>query len=268
MSFKRKTLLTLLSMAMATHAFAAESEDAGAQLVKKLANGRVAVVKSFPSVGNLEGFVVETLNGPKQQSIVYADKDGKYMIPGEVVSAEGINLVDADYKKYISTVQDPKIYANATQAHWVEEGKSNAQHKVYILAEPNCSACNMLYKELKPKVESGQLAIRWIFVAFMKPESAGMVAAIMQAKNPGQIVALNESKFDLKTETGGAKPTTINPKTQDAIKQNMNFMMQSGFAGTPGIIFKTKDGKVQVARGFVKGKALDDMIETMSSSFE
>lgn len=263
MKINNKLVTALLSMAVVGSVFASDAND----LITKLSHGQMTVIKSFKSVGNLEGFVIQPTQGPKQQAIVYVDKDGRYMIPGLVIDANGTNLAQQDYAAQITSVQAPKIYADAAKTNWVEDGKADAPHKAYIVVEPNCSACHMLYNQLKPMITSGQLAVRWIFVAFMRPQSAGMAAAIMQAKDPGKMMSMDEKNFNMQTEMGGVKPVPVSKEMQDKIKQNLDFMSQAGFVGTPGIIFMGIDGKPQIVRGVPQGPAVQDMINHMSNKF-
>jgi len=268
MNIKFKNTVTILAgTLLATSVFAANKTDPAKALVNKLGNGNIKVVKSFPSIGNLEGFVIESVKAPKQQTIVYADKQGRYMIPSVLVDAKGNNVSQEDYNAKIASVLGPKIYAGAKNANWIEEGSAKAPHKAYMVVEPNCSACHMLYTQIKPMIDSGQLAVRWIFVAFMKPQSPGMVAAIMESKDPSKALSIDESKFDLQTETGGIQPINVTPAMQEKIKQNMAFMAEAAFTGTPGIIFKSTDGKPQIVRGAPSGPALQNMINSMSNTF-
>jgi len=267
MKLSKKILATVAATVLAPSLFAATSNDAGRQLVTKLANGQVSIVQQFNSIGNLEGFVVETVHGPKQKSIVYADKQGQYMVVGTVIDANGNNISQRDYTAQVTDVQAPKVYVDATKTNWVQDGNPKAPHKAYIMIEPNCIACHMLYQALKPMLASGQLSVRWILVSFMKPQSDGMVAAIMQAKDVSAAMSFDENNFDTKTETGGIKPVAVTPAIKERIKQNMDFMTNAGFAGTPVIIFKTTDGKYQIIPGFLQGKNLQDAVNSMSDQF-
>lgn len=271
MSFKLKTLTTALSaLLVAGSAFASSTStnDAAAQLVNKVTQGRAKITKSFASIGNLEGFVVEPSKGEGQKTIIYADKDGKYVIAGAVITASGENLAQVDFNKYVNSAVAPKVFAAAAKTNWVQEGSAKAPHKAYILVEPNCIACHMLYKELKPMITSGQLAVRWIFVAFMKPQSEAMAAAILQAKSPDKAFAYDEAKFKVQTETGGITPAkSISASTKTKLKQNMAFMTKYRFIGTPVVSFKKSDGSYGLVRGFMRGKGAIDMVDSMSSSF-
>ncbi len=269
MSFKLKTLTIALSAALiSTTAFASNINGPAAQLVNKITQGRAKITKQFSSIGNLEGFVVAPSKGPGQKTIIYADKSGKYVIAGAVITANGENLSQVDFNKYVNSAVAPKIFTSAEKTNWVQVGKASAPHKAYILVEPNCIACHMLMKELKPMIDSGQLAVRLIIVAFMKPQSPGMAAAILQAKDPAKAFAADEKNFNVKTETGSIKPASdITAATKKKLQDNMAFMTKYRFVGTPVVSFKKADGSYGLVRGFLPGKAATDMVNSMSNSF-
>ena len=89
----------------------------------------------------------------------------------------------------------------------------------------------------------------------------------MQAKDPGKMISMDEKKFNMQTEMGGIKPVPVSKDRQDKIKQNLDFMSQAGFVGTPGIIFMGTDGKPQIVRGVPQGPAVQDMVNHMSNKF-
>lgn len=266
----KKTKLAVLacSLALSSISFASlfSSSDPAQKLVEQLGNGQIVVIKEFDSVGNLKGFVVSPKADPSQKAVVYADKDGQYMIPSALVDTSGNNLAQSDYEKYVLSSQSPAIYAAAQKTNWVQDGSDSAPHKVYIMIEPNCIACHMLYKELQPSIKSGQLAVRWIFVSFMKPDSDGQVAAILQAKDPSSAINFDESKFNEKTETGAVAPVKVLPATKQKIKDNMAFMSKFSFVGTPVIIYRSTAGESKVIRGYMQGKA-NEWIADMSNQF-
>ena len=143
-----------------------------------------------------------------------------------------------------------KALAAAKQTSWVQMGSENAPHQLYVLAEPNCSACHFFYESIKPLLNNGDVQIRWILVTFIKPSSPGKAAAIMGAKNPVQAFEMNEAKFISGTETGGIKPMNpIDPRLKAKIDQNMAFMKKFGFAQTPTLVFQTTDGTPKIIAG-------------------
>ena len=144
----------------------------------------------------------------------------------------------------------PKALAAAKQTHWVQMGSAQAPHQLYVLAEPNCSACHYFYEAIKPLLNKGDVQIRWILVTFIKPSSLGKAAAIIGAKNPVQAFEANEAGFISGSETGGIKPMDpVTPELKAKLEQNMKFMHQFGFSQTPSLVFQTTDGTPKIIAG-------------------
>ena len=122
------------------------------------------------------------------------------------------------------------IFSDAKKTHWFEQGNPKALHQMYVVAEPNCSACHYLYNTLYPYVAKGEFNVRWILVSFIKPSSAGKAAAIMFSKNPALALNSNEANFDEQTETGAIAPLQqLSQEMISAIKSNIAFMQKYNF---------------------------------------
>ena len=264
--FAKYALITLCAISLSackTHS------DGGKKIVEKMLNGQGTITKTFSATDNLQGFVVSPYRDPARKSIIYADNAGKYIFLGNIISADGKNLSQSFYQKYVADVGAPKAYADAAKTHWFLAGSNNAPHKAYMIVEPNCSACHLAYQKLKPMIDSGQLAVRFILVAFLKPDSAGKAAAILTAKKPSSAYALDEKKFVMRTESGGIKPLKkIDAATQAKIKTNIAFMQHHQFAATPVLIYKTSNGKYHTQIGFPgNDKAVQDLVNSFTSKF-
>lgn len=166
---------------------------------------------------------------------------------------------DSETNAYLKTVavgtfnkHIPRLdmFAAAKKANWFEQGNPNALHQLYVIAEPNCSACHYLYESIRPYINNGSLKVRWIMVAFLKSSCLDKAATIISAKNPALELENNESEFNEATETGGVVPkTSIQYKARNFIIKNNEFMKHYGFKQTPIIIFKSTTGKTEVLRG-------------------
>lgn len=265
-----KNILILASALLLTACNKNAGSSANAKsLVNKTLKGRATIVKEFDAVGNLEGFVVAPKAAGGQQSVLYADKGGRYIVLGNIISADGKNLYQENYQKYVTGVTAPKAYRDAAKTNWFLMGKKDAPHKTYMIIEPNCSACHMAYERIKPMIASGQLAVRFITVSFLKPDSEGKAAAILTAKDPSAAFASDEKGFVMKTESGGIKPLkTIDTATKAKIKANIAFMQKHQFAATPVFIYKTTKKTYQSQIGFPGNEqGAKTMIDSMASKF-
>lgn len=150
----------------------------------------------------------------------------------------------------IPTQPSIKVFTAAQNASWFEQGNPKAPHQLYVIAEPNCSACHYLYESIRPYIGNGSLKVRWIMVAFLRPSSLAKAATIISSHNPAQALENDESKFNVGTETGGIIPKqNVSPQAKKVVIKNTDFMKTYGFKRTPIIIFKTTSGKTEVLRG-------------------
>lgn len=243
----------------------ADSNTKASNLVMTLTKGQATIVQSFDSLGNLEGFVVKPAGSQQgQPTIVYADKNGQYAFVGALLTPTGDNQSAADNQKYIVSTIAEKAFAKAKDTAWILDGKADAKHVAYAVADPNCIYCNKLYTVTRPYVQSGDLAIRWIWVGFLKPSSAGLAQAIIGATDPIQAMAQDENNFNASTEQGGIAPLANPPKdVLDKFKKNMAFIGEFQFPGTPVLIYQDQNGKPQAAFGLPVGDQLTKTIDSM-----
>ncbi|NNM59790.1 MAG: thiol:disulfide interchange protein DsbG [Legionellales bacterium] len=248
-----------------TAAPATVASSKASDLVLTLTKGQATIVQSFDSLGNLEGFVVKPSGGQQgQPTIVYADKGGQYAFVGALLTPTGDNQSAADNQKYIVSTIAQQAFAKAKDTAWILDGKADAKHVTYAVADPNCIYCNKLYEVTRPYVKSGDLAIRWIWVGFLKPSSAGLAQAILGSKDPVQAMAQDEDKFNAATEQGGLTPLANPPKdVMDKFKKNMAFIGEFQFPGTPVLIYQDQSGKPQAAFGLPVADQLTKTINSM-----
>ncbi|ODN42365.1 thiol:disulfide interchange protein DsbG [Piscirickettsia litoralis] len=230
--------------------------EAAKDLIMKITRNQFDVSQQFNAGSDIKGFVIKPKQGG-QQLIIYANQQGQFAFFGTMFGKDGANLTENYVKKNIQPKIASKLLEEAGKTHWFLEGKVDAPHQIYLVAEPNCSICHMLYKNLQPYVQSGQLSIRWIMVAFLKQDSVGKAAAVLSAKDPAALLAQDEKTFDMKTESGGVKPLAekdISEKVKAELKENLAFFEKNGMQGTPVVIYKDSKGENQVLPGYPREK--------------
>src|SRR3546814_11662897 len=80
-------------------------------------------------------------------------------------------------------------------------------------------------------------------VGVIRPDSANKVATIMTASSPSEALRRNETSYS----SGGIKPAASVPANVRAILEtHQRLMVQLGFHGTPGILFR--DGNATAHR--------------------
>jgi thiol:disulfide interchange protein DsbG len=274
MAIKRYLLPVAIASVLATNvSFASStkqsttSNDKASDLVMTLTKGQATIVQSFPSLGNLEGFVVKPAGAQQgQPTIIYADKDGQYAFVGALLTPNGDNQSSKDNQQYIVSTIAQKALSEAKNTAWILDGKPDAKHMTYAVADPNCIYCNKLYQVTRPYVQSGDLAIRWIWVGFLKDTSPGLAQAILASNDPIQAMAQDENGFNASTEQGGLTPLANPPKdVMDKYKKNMDFLGEFQFPGTPVLIYQDQNGKPQAAFGLPVGDQLTKTIESMGT---
>ncbi|WP_144108249.1 thioredoxin fold domain-containing protein [Paraburkholderia sp. BCC1886] len=120
---------------------------------------------------------------------------------------------------------------------------SNVKATIYVFMDPNCIFCHYAWKALQP-YEAVGLQVHWIPMGFLKPDSPGKAAALLQAKDGPALLRELETKFSEKEESGGIAPlATIPFATQTRLNGNAKMFKDFGFDGTPTIIYRASGGR-------------------------
>lgn len=248
------------------HEVSSKAADPALALVLKQTKGLVVVEKQFKAIDNLEGFLVHFKNSPTNQAIIYADKKGRYMLMGDIVTAKGQNITIEQSHNMIHDPLVDEAFYNLKSTHWIYQGKKNAKHLISILIDPNSPLFPLQYNHVITYIDQGDLAVRWILVSYLKPFGDKRAAAILQAKDPVKALMINEKSYNYKTETGGITPAkNVLPKTKKELEANWNFMQKYKFSGTPVIFMQTKAGKIYVMTGFLMDEMLENVIDSLKS---
>lgn len=126
-------------------------------------------------------------------------------------------------------------------------GDPGHKASVQVVCDANCPYCAKLQRTL-PRDYPG-LAVRWVFVAYFKPESAALAAAILASPDPAASLAANYRGYDFTTRRGGYRPRAGRPlglsPAHSALKQQ--WLKWGG--STPMVLVRTKDGRIVQAQG-------------------
>lgn len=242
----------------------------GAELIKKLTDNKVTVMRQFQAVLDLKGYVVQDSHCEK--SILFTDAQGQYLIAGNIVDADGRSLVQQYTDEYINAGKGIAAYKGIDKTHWISEGKDAAKHKIYIVVDTNCYYCKRLHEVVQPFIDAGDLQVRWIMVA-IGPDSKGKSAHILSAKTNAEAVALikeNEDKFDEKTGRGGISALSDDGAAKQAfvkVADNTAFLTNNHFAGTPVVLYKDMSGAPKAIPGCVDKQRFKAMLDTISDQW-
>lgn len=233
---------------LATSQLALAAGDPVTELVNKLSGDKAAIVSTFPAVAL--GMTGVVLKRGASHVIVYVEPTGKYMISGVVIDASGKNLSQEFNEKYIPKPDFKAMWSGAEKTAYVEYGSPLAKKVLYVVGESNCGYCKRFHKEVKPYVERGDVAIRWILMGFDDAGDA-KAAGVIGAANP------KEALDDL-YENGKGRPGS---KTAlEKVKLNHAFAEAYGISGTPFILSRDAEGKVKTTPGAVQGKNLEQLV--------
>ncbi len=270
-SIFKKTLLTSAALLSSSFLVANAHADINS-LVSTLTQGQLKVVKTYPATGNLMGVIAKPTRGGGS-ILLFADKDGNYMVAGNVITAKGENLTQSFTAKYIDAQVAYDAFAQIDKVSVIKDGKDDAKHKAYVVVDPNCIYCHVFSKEVAPLIADGTLQIQWIPAGFLKPDSIQKAAKMLSGKDNAERLSywkLDQNKFDDKTEEGSLanlQEDAKNPETVkafDAARANTKFFSETGMGVTPSIIFVNNDGNPIFAKGAYRGDELKALVNSMS----
>lgn len=210
------------------------------KLISGASHNSVEVLSVFSGPDGMVGAITES---NKRKSIAWLSPHAKVVFPGTALDADGHNVTEA-------ALAEQHVYMSASNglSKMIEPGRrgilvGTAGPILNVFLDPNCIFCHKLYLGLKPYVESGKVRVRYVMVAIVKPDTArGRAATILTSANPAQALDDDETRFDEKTEDGGASVlANIPADIGETITSNTTLMGDMGITGTPASVFCTKD---------------------------
>lgn len=246
-----KLLSTPLLIALAWGGTACSQErqpptaDAGArpEVVEAIERQGLEVLGEFDAPGGLRGFAGVAGQRPVA---VYVTPDGGHAVVGTMIDARGEDVGAAALQRIVAEPMSKRVWAQLEDSHWVGDGRDDAPRVVYTFSDANCPYCHRFWEAARPWVESGKVQLRHVLVGVIRDDSANKAAAILEADSPAEALAYNERNYD----NGGIDPmATIPQPVRNRITQNEMLMVELGFQGTPGILFRDDAGLVQRRSG-------------------
>ena len=224
--------------------------------IAKAVKSGVTVVKSFPAASGLTGWV---MSQDGRTSIVFTTADKKTLLAGALIDENGENLSAKYEDKYVPKPDLSVLYHSLEKStHIVEGTLNNPKSVMYVFVDANCPYCHFTWMALQPYEKVG-LQVRWILVDTLGPTSLPKAIEVMAASDKGAAFKKMELNHG-KAWTAPAQATAAaQPAVAAAISNNNALMGQFGIAGTPGVIWKDKQGKVQVKAGMPRLSELPAM---------
>lgn len=182
----------------------------------------------------------------QQPVAVYATADGQHAVVGTLVNAKGEDAGSEALQRLVAEPVSRRIWAQLEASEWIADGKPDAAHVVYTFSDPNCPFCNRFWQAARPWVDSGKVQLRHVMVGLIRSDSANKVATIYTSTSPSEALERNERAY----ATGGIKPAaTVPADVRRKLDANEKLMVELGFHGTPGILFRDGKGLVQRRSG-------------------
>jgi thiol:disulfide interchange protein DsbG len=138
-------------------------------------------------------------------------------------------------------------------------GESKAPRVAYVMFDPKCPHCAVLWAAAKPVSQQGQVRFVWIPVAFISKDSVLIGASILDQANPINTMDANEASIAIKA--GGVKVVdTPSDKAFASIVENSKVAISLGLEEVPLIVMKAADGKAVVSAGSMNTQRLKDFL--------
>ncbi len=209
------------------------------------------VVGEFDAPGGLRGFA--GVVGGQQPAAAYVTPDGKHVLVGNLFDAQGEDVSAAALETLAAKPMSDRMWSKLEGSAWVRDGRADAPRVVYTFSDANCPYCHKFWAAARPWVDSGKVQLRHVMVGVIREDSPAKAAAILTAPNPSAALLENEHAFD----KGGIKPAaTLSAEVANKLSANQELMLEMGFQGTPGILFKDDKGLVDRLSGLPQGKDL------------
>lgn len=256
-----RTPYLIPSLAMGALILAAAAPMSGAaetypKAIAHAVKSGVTVVKSFPAASGLTGWV---LSQGGHHSIVFTTADRKTLLAGALIDESGENLSANYEEKYVPKPDLTGLYQSLEKSSNLVEGTlKDPKSVMYVFVDANCPYCHFTWIALQPYEKAG-LQVRWVLVDTLGPTSLSKAIEVMAASDKAAAFKKMELNHG-KAWTAPAQATAAaQPAVAEAIRNNNVLMGQFGIAGTPGVVWKDKQGKVQVKAGMPRLSELPAM---------
>lgn len=240
-----KTLAALAFATLASLSFSTHAEDIPKQ-IQGITQSGAKIIKTFPAASQLKGWVISK---DDRYTILFSTPDNQTLLAGELIDETGKNLTEQYAELYIPKPDLTPLYSALEHSTFIAEGTQKSPKSViYAFFDPNCPFCHFAWQAFQP-YEAAGLQVRWIPVAYLMEASTAKAAAILQAKDRLAAFRENEQKYNLKNHEGGIKPVKPSAASTQQLQANSALMQKLGITGTPAIVWKDAQGKIQLKAG-------------------
>jgi thiol:disulfide interchange protein DsbG len=156
----------------------------------------------------------------------------------------------------------PGEWEQLEHSRWIADGRDDAPRKVYVFLDANCKYCTKFWSDARPWVNAGKVQLRHIMMGLIAPSSPGKAATLLADPDPSRRLAAFEQAHAfgvVRMMSGGPRQTLEDPNlapmdpVPDALARtlsdNEDLMHGFGLMGTPGIVFRSREGRVVAKPG-------------------
>lgn len=145
-----------------------------------------------------------------------------------------------------------KVWASVERAQGVTVGgQPGTPLRVQVVFDPDCPYCALLYEYMKR--EYPQVAVRWVPIAFLLPDSSARAGAILASSNPAASLDQDFTHYDfngLGSHGGYAIPKGKH-YTLPAVNAELQRAWEYKWGGaTPTVLIRNQDGTITRVLGF------------------
>lgn len=221
-------------------------------IVEKLSDDGFVVERTFPGPegSGLTGLVVKSKNGGGGKQIGWTTTGGNFVLPGPLFNSDGEDLSEKYMQEYGGLLK-PTALADAVDKEDLGFVAGTKGPIVTMFFEPYCGYCNRMFADLEPKIDAGELRVRFVMVPFLAEDSAERAAAILEAKDPYK--ALKE--WEHTKDKSAVKKVAVSDATKAQVERGGQLFSEAQLGGTPASLICDKTGKVDVVRGYQQDTA-------------
>jgi thiol:disulfide interchange protein DsbG len=247
--------VVIIGLGLAPHASTAAAPT-HPKVLDQAVNAGVQIVRQFPAASGLTGWV---LSQSGRNSVVYTTADGKALLVGALIGENGENLSILYEQQFVPKPDLTAAYQRIEKATYVTEGTVSAPKKViYVFVDPNCPYCHFTWLAVQP-YEAAGLQVRWIPVATLGPTSLPKAIEVLGATDKTRAFKQMEANHGKPWSASAASDATTHSAIATSIRQNGELMEAFGIAGTPGVVWRDQQGKIQVKSGMPRLSELPGM---------
>lgn len=226
-------------------------------LVDAERDGYLTVIdtREVREVAGMTAIMTQAADG--KYRVYWSNLDEGFISTGDIITKDGFALTS----KYMNLLQPPlndvfdPIFENGIVLGSKDKTQSvDSNSTLYVFYEPFCGYCKKFHANLKPYIEQG-LDVKVLPVAWISPKSPDHIATIAAREDFEQ--ALTESDQQSLQLTHKADADLM-----ERIGANRQIMSGLGITGTPGVVYKDSEGRLQITGG-LSGEALENLVKPL-----